>query len=329
MNTSDVQKMMMKCIRNKANTNTKKKYQTALNNLQYYIQQKNNLENTDEHITRITNDNARIFMLDYQAYLKGNDIVQPKNILCDNTINQYMVLVQTFLEDYCKITFKKHVKQLKVAKKQPRYLTTDRVNKILLYIEMQRQMTTNKKSRNRTLDIAKVIIKLLFGTGLRIHEALNLEVADITKLEMDKHSNYQLNIIGKGTKTRTIIITSCVYNELFEHIKKYCNGKKYIFQSVRTDKPMSTYTIERYFNDLAKELDTYYNITDKKQSYSYLLKPHNLRHSYAVNNMSRGVPINAMQKLLGHSSITTTQIYTDLLSDSLSEAIAKVEQQEI
>ena len=57
--------------------------------------------------------------------------------------------------------------------------------------------------------------------------------------------------------------------------------------------------------------------------YTENLKPHNLRHSFAVVKLEKGISINAMQEFLGHSNITTTQIYTRLNNDSLSDAMAK------
>lgn len=316
---------MQKCVMHKNNINTKKKYQTALNNLQKYITQRNQKTETSEHIIDITNDNIKLFMKDYQAYLEGLDTIQPQRKLSNNTINQYMILTRKFFEDYCEIEIEK-LEKLKVTKHAPKYLTADAVDIIISYIEQSKTDADIKSTKMKMLDTDKVMINLLFNTGLRIHEALKLELDDIQSIEADKNGLYPLEIVGKGSKARTIIITAEVYAELTGYVEEYCSGnKKYVFESQRTGNPITARAIEKNFCNLAKEIDTRYNLTGEKKSYSNLLKPHNLRHSYAVDRLNRNVPINAMQKLLGHANVQTTQIYTDISAETLSDIIAESE----
>ena len=312
MYIDDIQQKQQKLIKKITITgskHTKKKYNTAFNNFNTYLEQCN--------ITTIDAENIDDILIDYLATL--NDTT-----LSNNTINQYMILIKKFITKECKIPIEK-IPLLKTEKKEPKYINLVQYQEVQKFLDQQ-IMLENTRHKQQILKMDKLIIQLLFNTGLRIHEALKITIDEPTSATKDKNNIYQLDVIGKGNKKRTIFISSDVYDTLMQYIQEYNKpGNTYIFESnKKPHTPVTTMTIERHFQQIAKELDAIKGTdADDKNSYHELLKPHNLRHSFAVVKLEQGININAMQEFLGHSNITTTQIYTRLNNDSLSDEMAK------
>lgn len=163
----------------------------------------------------------------------------------------------------------------------------------ILTIEEIRKMI--EKSQNIK---HKLIIKLLYGTGLRVSEIVNLKKEDV----IFKEDLIKINL-GKGKKDRFVKIPSSIKEEL----KNYLNleGKKYVFESNRGGK-LTKDTIQKIVSNSAKRAEI------KKRVY-----PHLLRHSFATHLLEQGTDLRIIQKLLGHSSIKTTQIYTQISQASI------------
>lgn len=321
MDFNEIQQKQQKTIKvmkaDEKSKHTIKKYNIAFKKFNNFISKHN--------INRIDNENVNDIMEDYKIYLNGeDDKLKLSQDLSKNTINQYMILINNFLSNRCKLNIEK-IDLYKIEKHDPKYINHHQYSEVMNYLETQ----THKQQTKHQFNILKtdmIIIMLLFNTGLRIHEALKIKINEITKIKPDHNGNYQLKIIGKGNKKRTIIMTPHIHMKLIQYIQENTtNADTYIFESKRKKgTPITTMTIERHFKKIAKELDAIlYNNEDNDNCYQELFKPHNLRHSYAVSNLANGMPINALQKLLGHSNITTTQIYTELNDDSLSDAVAR------
>ena len=312
MYIDDIQQKQQKLIKKITITgskHTKKKYNTAFNNFNTYLEQCN--------ITTIDAENIDDILIDYLATL--NDTT-----LSNNTINQYMILIKKFITKECKITIEK-IPLLKTEKKEPKYINLVQYQEVQKFLDQQ-ILLENTRHKQQILKMDKLIITLLFNTGLRIHEALKITIDELISATKDKNNIYQLDVIGKGNKKRTIFISDAVYESLMQYIQEYNKpGNIYIFESnKKPHTPVTTMTIERHFQQIAKELDAIKGTdADDKNTYQELLKPHNLRHSFAVVKLEQGININAMQEFLGHSNITTTQIYTRLNNDSLSDEMAK------
>lgn len=314
MKIKEVQKLQQKMINKKIiesdSKHTPIKYNTAFNNFNKYLKTKK--------IQDINKNNINDILLQYLGYLKT------ESTLTKNTTKQYMILLNNFFKNECKYDID-HIKLPKAEKPKPKYINTTQYQVIQKYLDQQ-LMLENTRHKQKNIQMDKVIINLLFNTGLRIHEALKITIKELTDAVKDKNNIYQLDVIGKGAKQRTIFISSDTYDLLIQYILEYSiNNQAYIFESNKAiGKPISTMTIERHFKKIAEALDKQENIdAHDKNSYQELLKPHNLRHSFAVVKLEKGLPINAMQEFLGHSNITTTQIYTKLNNDSLSDAMAK------
>ena len=303
------QKMLKKQRINKS-PHTIKKYKTAFNNFNKYTEQAN--------IKTLNTNTIEDILLDYIAYL------QDQENYSNNTINQYIILIKNFLKNECKIETG-NIPPLKTIKHRPGYITETQYQEIEQYLMQQIQQATTPQQK-KIANTDHTIINLLYHTGLRIHEALNLTIKDLTNAYKDNNNLHRITVIGKGQKDRTVYITPGTYEILMQYIQQYKKPQQeYIYESTKTPgKPITTMTIERHFQKIAKELDAIHSI-DPHDEYSYttLLKPHNLRHTFTVINLEKGIKINVMQKLLGHSNITTTQIYAELVDNSISDAIAK------
>ena len=182
----------------------------------------------------------------------------------------------------------------KIQKSLPKSLNEEDINK-LLDIEL------NDKFDYRN----KAMIELLYATGLRISELINLK---ITNINFDQD---YVKTIGKGSKERIIPIGEYAMYYLKIYIDLYRNDflknkeSEYIFIS-NHGKKMTRQTFFLLLKKIAKEKGI-------KTDFS----PHTLRHSFATHLLKYGADLRSIQELLGHSSISTTQIYTHVENEKL------------
>jgi len=143
----------------------------------------------------------------------------------------------------------------------------------------------NSKQTNKELYI--LVLKLIYLSGLRISEALNLKWSDIN------HQDNSIYIYGKGSKERKVFITK----DFLELLKNL--GKKNQFVFALNNKKISARSVNKF-------LENCYNDSIIKHK----LSSHVFRHSFATTMLENNADIRHIQKLLGHSSISTTEIYT-------------------
>ena len=176
-----------------------------------------------------------------------------------------------------------NLKSIKRNKTLPEILTIEEIKKLI-------KETNNIKH--------KLIIKLLYGTGLRVNEIVNLKKQDLNFEESLIHIK-----LAKGKKDRFVKIPESISNEL----KKFSSLEKgeYLFESNRGGK-LTTATIQAILKNASKKAKI------KKRVY-----PHLLRHSFATHLLENGTDLRVIQKLLGHSDIKTTQIYTQISQASI------------
>ena len=207
-------------------------------------------------------------------------------IMHKSNSNSTIALVKSALTFYyATILGKKiNIKTPKIPKKVPTILTKDEIKKLI-------SSTKNLKHR--------LLIELLYSSGLRLSEIVNLKLND---LEMEEGIGWVRS--GKGSKDRMFILSEKVIKDLKTYLKKHQGD--YLFKG-RTEKYSP-----RAIQKLVKEAATRANI--KKN-----VHPHVLRHSFATHLLEDGVDIRYIQALLGHSNLSTTQIYTAVSTSKLKK----------
>lgn len=148
----------------------------------------------------------------------------------------------------------------------------------------------------------KAILTLLYGCGLRISEALALNVGDISA-----QSEF-LRIKGKGNKERIVPLLPIIWQSIRAYLDKSpytSNEGGALFVGARGER-LSPRIVQRQIQKLRARLGLPDTVT-----------PHALRHSFATQLLQQGVDLRSIQELLGHSSLITTQRYTDVQTETL------------
>lgn len=153
----------------------------------------------------------------------------------------------------------------------------------------------------------KAIIMMLYVTGLRVSELINLTFNDINLNE-----GY-IRCIGKGDKERIINVGNLLSLTLYSYINEtrdlILNGLESNYLFVNSEgKKLTRQTIYNVINETAKKANIKLNVT-----------PHTLRHCFATHMIENGADIRSVQELLGHSSITTTQVYLNISNQTLKD----------
>ena len=222
------------------------------------------LNEIDKNINEITLDDVNKFFSD----LRDNN--------CKNsTIYSYGSAIKAFLKFIDNEIYEKIILP-KLEKKLPVVLTKEEVNKLFESVSSKRSLC---------------ILRLLYATGLRISEIVNLDRGDIEDLRVLVRS-------GKGKKDRIVYMDE---NTSFL-IKKYLSGRKdditALFVS-NTGKRISQRSVQIMIKNTAKRAGINKKVT-----------PHTLRHTFATHMLENNANIVVIKDLLGHSSLSTTQIYT-------------------
>lgn len=156
----------------------------------------------------------------------------------------------------------------------------------------------------------RALIETLYGCGLRVSEAINLEIGRLNLAE-----GY-LSVVGKGSKERLVPLGQVTADALSDWLTQRADGKiadgeeNYVFLAPRTGRRI---TRMRVF-DIVKHLASQAGITTE-------VSPHTLRHSFASHLLEGGANLRAIQQMLGHESISTTQIYIHLDRSQLRREI--------
>lgn len=188
----------------------------------------------------------------------------------------------------------------KTRRKIPSVLSVDEIEKMIAQIDR----STAEGERNYA------IIETLYGCGLRVSELTDLKISNINFKEDF------VKIIGKGDKERLVPLGKIAKNAIlnyYNHYRKQMSvDKKYedVLFLNKFGKPLSRIMIFYIIKDLAQ-----------KAGIQKKISPHTLRHSFATHLIEGGANIRVVQELLGHSSITTTEIYTHLDREYLRENI--------
>ena len=272
------------------NKELQKKYISFLKNIKNYSDHtckayKNDINQYFEYLNESAND-----------LFENNEFVNYlfNNNLSKSTINRKLASINNFLEWASKLeenkgqTFIKS-ENLKTEKILPDILTSNYINTLINTLPT----VTSKDIRN------KAVIELLYSSGLRVSELVNLKINDI-------NDNKSLRVLGKGRKQRILPMTDQAYNILSKWISDSRNeflknkNNQYVFLGVRGEK-----ITDREIRRIVKSTTGTF--------------PHNIRHTFATHILDGGADLRVVQELLGHTDPSTTQIYTHVSKKKLQE----------
>ncbi|MEC0231393.1 tyrosine-type recombinase/integrase [Paenibacillus alba] len=239
--------------------------------------------------------------------------LQNSNIM-DTSIRRKQFTIKAFLKYLIKQRISIDAQSIiaksvyKVSKKIPKTLSTTDIEDLLKSTEHE---LSNRKTANRRIISIRncAIIEILYATGIRIGELVNIKLQDLNIPDQT------LLIFGKGRKERLLYLAS---NDVLEKIIRWLE--------IRDDLEPKTDSlfINKYGNTL-----TIYTIGDIFNKYRDLSKinksatPHYLRHTFATHLLNNGADLRSVQEILGHSSVTTTQIYTEVSIERKKQVFIK------
>ncbi len=165
-----------------------------------------------------------------------------------------------------------------------------------------------KKSLERTDFIGRrntLLLELLYSSGIRISEALNIKIKDINM------GDKSIRILGKGSKMRIVYFGEYAKEYLEEYLKVRNSSLEYLFLN-KNNTLLTRRGAEYIISNLVKT-----SLLKKK------VTPHTFRHSYATEMLNNGADIRSVQELLGHSSLSTTGIYTHVTNEAVRREYLK------
>lgn len=246
--------------------------------------------NKDKDINSIKNNDLK----EYIKYLNEENLNEKsiaRNISSIKSFYKFLVIQKYVINNPSDSIF-----QPKLKKSLPNILTEEEVLKLLNI-----KLTDNFSYRN------KAMLELMYATGLRVSELVNLKLQDID-LNQDI-----IRTFGKGSKERVIPIG--------DYAKEYLEKYIYEYRGSMLKKEASEYL---FLNNHGKKMTRqgFFKIIKKiaqEKGINKELSPHTLRHSFASHLLKYGADLRTIQELLGHSDISTTQIYTHITNEELKK----------
>ncbi|WP_172189730.1 tyrosine recombinase XerC [Lentilactobacillus kribbianus] len=276
---------------------TIKSYQEALDSFQTFL---SNSE-INEHLLLANTDNLTVEA--YLSYLYDHDYAW-------STISQRVSALRSFFNFLEKnevikqnpfefVQLKKHNKQL------PRF-----------FFQNEMQVLFEAAANNGRVELAQrdtALLEILYGTGIRVSECANLKLSSVNLTQK------LLLVYGKGNKERYIPFGRYAHDALITYLNQG-RSKLMAKNQVKHDnlfvnsqgKPLTSRGIEYVLNQIVK-----------RSSMTTSIHPHMLRHTFATHMLNNGADMRTVQELLGHSSLSSTQIYTHVTKEHLLQDYQK------
>ncbi len=241
------------------------------------------------------------------AYLNSNSNIEnskESKSISKRSINRKISALRTFFKylqekDIVKTNKVTYITMPKFEKELPNVLNKEDINKL------RESIDTSKITGIRD----RLIIELLYSSGIRAGELIDLSENMINTEERE------IRVIGKGNKERITFFSETTKKWLKKYIeekmKTYKNySRDVVFTNSRGEK-LTTRSLRRLISDYAKKSELQKEVT-----------PHIFRHTFATELLNNGVDIRYLQELLGHSSISTTQVYTHISKAFLKDVFS-------
>ena len=258
------------------------------------------LQSRDLELSEVT----ATVLSDFEVWLKDRS-------LAISSINRTNSAVKSFLI-YCAREYDLNlptgeISSHKVARKLPKALTIDEITSL---IESAKSLSEATSLR----DVA--LLELLYSTGGRVSEIIGINMNDLAKVESDNEVIQTIKLRGKGAKERIVPIGSYALNALDNYLVRVRPALV-----AKSGKNESALFLNSRGDRLSRQ--SAWNIVLASAQASGLegkVSPHVFRHSYATHLLDGGADIRVVQELLGHSSVTTTQIYTLVTIDKIRQS---------
>ena len=271
-------------------TNSIKSYEYDLNLFKKFIES-NHISDTPVNCRKET---IRNYLYNNLSNKKSRS--QARSISAIRSFFNYLIF-----EGYIKKSPISDIELPRLEKKLPEVLTELEIEKLIKSFNIKE----NFGQRNRA------IVEVLYGTGMRVSELVNLKLSNIFFKENI------IKIIGKGNKERFVPLGRVASNEIREYLKMRDN-------LIIDSKFLDIVFLNRYGRGLTRSM-IFKIISDgyKRIGLNKKISPHTLRHSFATHLLKNGADLRTIQIILGHESITTTEIYTHLDTYHLEEVLKK------
>ena len=242
-------------------------------------------------------------IVSYQQFLRNRG-------LSETSIQRFLSTIRSFF---------RYLAREKICADPTLELTTSKIPRKLpkaLTIEQITSLITATQSDSDVLALRhRALIELLYGTGARVSELVNLDVSDVSQFNTDGVTVETVKLIGKGSKERYVPLGSFASKALSDYLLRLrpalsANSKKSttaLFLNQRGTR-LSRQSAWQFIADIAESIGLAKEVS-----------PHVFRHSYATHLLDGGADIRVVQELLGHASVTTTQIYTLVTIDKIRE----------
>ena len=299
-------------------------------NFEFYINEFSNFLLLERNLSTNTINSYRKDILQLENYIsiKFKKNICIKNALSKEVFDEYLIYL--YDKEYKPATLARKLSSVKsflIFLEDEKIINSSPV-KYLKFPKLERKIpkTLNQEIIDTMLDNSKnlslrdsTIIELIYATGIRASELINIKITDIDFNEAT------LRILGKGSKERIIpihdlalkLISKYWKNEIFNHNKKVNNknikfNRNLLFLNVQ-GKKLTRQGLWYIIKNISKKLGL--DISN--------VSPHILRHTFATHLLYNGVPLRHLQELLGHSNISTTQIYTHLSDQYIESEYSK------
>lgn len=246
------------------------------------------------HYLKIAKDEVREYLkyLDKKNY-KNSSVA--KNISTLRSFYRYLVSIEKISKNIFA-----SIRNPKLEKKLPNYISEIDMETLLEFSKKKGYKATIYTNRNLLL------LEMLYDTGCRVSELVHIKLKDIDKVKKS------ICVIGKGSKERIVYFgeyTLDTLNLYFVDREEILKGKKneYLFVS-KENSNLTTRRVAQIINEVIKEVE----IKNK-------ISPHTFRHTFATHLLNHDADLRSVQELLGHSSLSTTQVYTHVSNDRLRQ----------
>lgn len=252
----------------------------------------------------------------FEEYYKSKDLlkitskdiekyIQTLSDLAPTTVSHNISSLKTFYSYFLKqVRISNNptdgIKSPKLGIHLPTYLTIDEVNKLL-----DIEVTDAFSSRN------KAILELMYATGLRISEVISLEFKNVD------YDECIIRVMGKGSKERIVPVNDYAIKYLKEYIDNY--RPELVKNDINNYIFLNNHGRMLTRQGIFKMIKNYAALKNIKKT----IGPHTLRHTFATHLLENGADLRVIQELLGHSDISTTQIYTHLTKEALHNEYKK------